>query len=203
MSFFIQQFKAGGDVKGKLTRNQKVFCDEYLIDLNATRAYRAAYKNVKRDETAAVNGSRLLRNAKVKDYLDKRIKDRERRTEITQDKVLKELAKIAFDDIKNYLEYKTVQTVVAYDDGEPIIDYRTIVDLKDSATIDTRNISEITIGKDGQFKFKLYCKDNALVQLGKHLGMFADKIEHSGSVNISDKSRLIEEYLKSDGNDQT
>ncbi len=190
-------------MKGKLTRNQKVFCDEYLIDLNATRAYRAAYKNVKRDETAAVNGSRLLRNAKVKDYLDKRIKDRERRTEITQDKVLKELAKIAFDDIKNYLEYKTVQTVVAYDDGEPIIDYRTIVDLKDSATIDTRNISEITIGKDGQFKFKLYCKDNALVQLGKHLGMFADKIEHSGSVNISDKSRLIEEYLKSDGNDQT
>jgi phage terminase small subunit len=40
-----------------LTPNQKIFADEYLIDLNATRAYKHAYKNVKKDETAAVNGS--------------------------------------------------------------------------------------------------------------------------------------------------
>lgn len=54
----------------KLTPNQKIFADEYLIDLNATRAYKTAYKNIKKDETAAVNGSRLLRNAKVKKYID-------------------------------------------------------------------------------------------------------------------------------------
>lgn len=68
-----------------LTPNQKIFADEYLIDLNATRAYKHAYKNVKKDETAAVNGSRLLRNAKVKEYIEEKMRAREKRTEITQD----------------------------------------------------------------------------------------------------------------------
>lgn len=45
----------------KLTPKQKLFADEYLIDLNATRAYKAAYKSCKKDETANVNGSKLLR----------------------------------------------------------------------------------------------------------------------------------------------
>ena len=62
-----------------MTRNQKIFCDEYLIDLNATRAYKVAYKNVTKDETAAAASSRLLRNVKVKAYIDKRMKEREER----------------------------------------------------------------------------------------------------------------------------
>ena len=48
-----------------MTEKQKIFADEYLIDLNATRAYRAAYPSVKKDETARANGSRMLTNAKV------------------------------------------------------------------------------------------------------------------------------------------
>lgn len=56
-----------------MTRNQRVFCDEYLKDLNGTRAYKVAYKNVTKDETAAANASRLLRNAKVKKYIDKKL----------------------------------------------------------------------------------------------------------------------------------
>ncbi len=58
-----------------MTRNQRMFADEYLIDFNGTRAYKASYKNVTKDETAAVNASRLLRNAKVKAYIDKKIKE--------------------------------------------------------------------------------------------------------------------------------
>ena len=58
-----------------MTEKQKVFADEYLIDMNATRAYRVAYPNIKTDETAAVNGSRLLRNAKVSEYIEKRIEE--------------------------------------------------------------------------------------------------------------------------------
>lgn len=169
-----------------MTRNQKVFCDEYLIDLNATRAYMAAYKNVTKNETAAVNGSRLLRNAKVRAYIDKKMKEREERTKITQDKVLKELAKIGFADIKDYLEYKTVQSVVSHDeDGEPIIDYRQIIDVIDSKDVDTSIIQEVSIGKDGTFKFKLYDKQKALVDIGKHLGMFIEKVEHSGNMSIN------------------
>ena len=48
-----------------VTEKQKIFADEYLIDLNATRAYKVAYPAVKKDETAMANGSRMLRNAKV------------------------------------------------------------------------------------------------------------------------------------------
>jgi phage terminase small subunit len=190
-------------VKRKLTENQKRFVDEYLIDLNATRAYKAAYKNVKKDETAAVNGSRLLRNAKVKKYLDERMKEREKRTEITQDMVLKELAKIGFEDIKDYLEYRTVKMVVEYDPEteEPIIDYRQIIDVIDSKDVDTSVIQEVSIGKDGTFKFKLYDKQKALVDIGKHLGMFTDKMEVTGKdggpIEIQDaRQSLIEKLTK-------
>lgn len=48
-----------------LTDKQKLFADEYLIDLNATRAYRVAYPNTKKDETAASPGARMIRNDKV------------------------------------------------------------------------------------------------------------------------------------------
>lgn len=58
-----------------MTEKQKLFADEYLIDLNATRAYRAAYPSVKKDEIAAVNGSKLLRNTKVKKYIDERLEE--------------------------------------------------------------------------------------------------------------------------------
>ncbi len=166
-----------------LTRNQRIFCDEYLIDLNATRAYKAAYKNVTKDETAAAAGARLLRNVKVENYIEHKMKEREKRTEITQDKVLKELAKIGFADLKDYLEYKTAKSVVEHDeDGEPIIDYRTIIDVVDSKEVDTGVVQEVSISRDGTFKFKLYDKQKALELIGKHLGMFTDKVEHSGAI---------------------
>lgn len=79
-----------------LTDKQKLFADEYLIDLNATRAYKAVYKSVKNDKTARANGSRLLTNANVAKYVNQRMNDREKRTEITKDKGLAELAAIAF-----------------------------------------------------------------------------------------------------------
>lgn len=183
----------------KLTPKQKIFVDEYLVDLNATRAYKAAYKNIKKDETAAVNGNRLLRNAKVKDHIDKRMKDRERRTEVTQDKVLQELAKIGFADIKDYLEYKTAKTVVQHDEnGEPVIDYQQIVNVIDSKEVDTSVIQEVSIGKDGTFKFKLYDKQKALVDIGKHLGMFTDKVEVKGNLNVNNpfEGLTTEQLLK-------
>ena len=79
-----------------MTEKQKKFADEYLIDLNATRAYKAAYKSVKNDNSAAVNASKLLRNTKVAAYIEEKIAERSERTEIKQDDVVKELAKIGF-----------------------------------------------------------------------------------------------------------
>lgn len=52
-----------------MTEKQKIFADEYLIDLNATLAYKMAYPNVKNDAVAAAAAARLLRNVKVKNYI--------------------------------------------------------------------------------------------------------------------------------------
>lgn len=60
-----------------LTEKQKLFADEYLIDLNATRAYKVAYPRIKNDETAYSASSRMLRNVKVKSYIDERMKEKE------------------------------------------------------------------------------------------------------------------------------
>ena len=56
-----------------MTEKQKRFCDEYLIDLNGTRAYKAAYPSVKNENTAAAGASELLRNPKVRAYLDEQL----------------------------------------------------------------------------------------------------------------------------------
>lgn len=56
-----------------MTEKQKIFADEYIICLNATRAYKKAYPNVKKDEVARANGSRLLTKANVKTYIDEQL----------------------------------------------------------------------------------------------------------------------------------
>ncbi|MGX7196743.1 terminase small subunit [Enterococcus olivae] len=56
-----------------MTAKRKVFADEWLKDMNGTRAYKAAYPSVKSDQTAATNAGRLLRNAEVKTYIDEQL----------------------------------------------------------------------------------------------------------------------------------
>lgn len=176
----------------KLTPKQKIFCDEYLVDLNATRAYKAAYKSVKKDETAAVNGNRLLRNAKVKEYIDKRMKDREKRTEITQDFVLKELYAIAKSNGSNYA--KVVQKSYmkpVYDKqgnkiGEEEVFYKD-VEIKETEDLTTNEKKAIAAIKQTKFGIAVESCDKvkALELLGKHLGMFKDKVELSGDMNVN------------------
>ena len=53
-----------------MTDKQRKFCDEYIIDCNATRAYKAAYPNIKTDGAAAACAAKLLKIAKIKEYID-------------------------------------------------------------------------------------------------------------------------------------
>lgn len=64
-----------------MTEKQRKFADEYLIDCNATRAYKSAYPNCKSDNAAAVSSSKLLRNHKIKTYIE------EKTNEISNDKI--------------------------------------------------------------------------------------------------------------------
>lgn len=58
-----------------MTEKQKIFADEYLIDLNGTRAYRAVYKNIKTDNAAAARASKLLDQDDINEYIQKRLKE--------------------------------------------------------------------------------------------------------------------------------
>lgn len=167
----------------KLTEKQKRFCDEYLIDLNATQAaIRAGYS----EKTAAEQGARLLTNVKVQEYIQERKQDRVERTEITQDRVLKELAIIAFSNAADYASVIEKRAMVDVDgvtvplndaDGNPVM-YRTVEPVLTGELTDEqkRALSVIKKGRDG-FEVKPYDKVRALELLGKHLGMWTDKVE--------------------------
>lgn len=149
----------------KMTAKQRLFVDEYLIDLNATQAAIRAGYSVK---TANEQGTQLL--AKLSDYVDTKLAERSRRTGISQDRVLQELARIA---LVNPLH------VVDPESGE----VRADISPDDAAAIAgvTRKF-----GKTVECSVRLHDKVKALELLGRHLGMYKDKLEaeFSGGLEI-------------------
>lgn len=179
-----------------LTDKQKRFCEEYLIDLNATQAaIRAGYS----PKTAEQTASRLLRNVKVQEYIAKRQKELSRSTEITQERVIKELALIAFSNNADYAHVveKKMQVEaggalvdVLDKDGNPVM-YRTVepVLTEELTEEQKRALAVIKKGRDG-LEVKSCDKVKALELLVKHLGIFTDKIE--ANVNDTTRSELSE-----------
>ena len=167
-----------------MTEKQKKFADEYLIDLNATRAYKAAYKSVKNDNSAMAGASRMLRNVKVAAYIEEKIAERSERTEIKQDDVVKELAKIGFAQITDYVE---VQNINGF---EKVI-------IKPTDEIEKEKIGAIAGIKEGRngIEIKMNDKVKALELLGKHLGMFTEKQEIKAQISYEDYlSKLDNDY---------
>ena len=166
-----------------LNSKQNRFIDEYLIDLNATQAAIRAGYSVK---TANEQGNRLLANVSIQKEIQKRMKDRAKRTEFDQDEIVNQLRKIAGTNIKDFLSFRTEKTKTGIDmqTGEDIIDYAHVVDLKNSDEVDGNLINEISLGKDGQLKFKLHDKIKALELLGKHTSMFDNKLNIPDAENL-------------------
>lgn len=164
----------------RLSAKHRRFVEEYLIDLNATQAaIRAGYS----ENTAGSVGSALLQREDVQRHLQNCQLSRSYRTGITQDQVLRELARIGFADIKQFLSFRTALTRIGFDkDGNEIIDYATVIELKDSDVVDGAPISEVSL-KDGNLKFKLHDKVAALEKIGRHLGMFNDSLKLKGDAD--------------------
>jgi len=174
----------------KMTAKQQRFCDEYLIDLNATQAaIRAGYS----EKTAYSAGQRMLKNVEAQKYISERKADRVERTEITQDMVLRELALIAFSNAADYANVIEKEATIEVEgnliplcdsDGNPV-KYRTVEPvLTDELTEEQkRALSVIKKGRDG-FEVKPYDKVRALELLGKHLGMWTDKVEMDVAVPV-------------------
>ena len=163
-----------------MTKKQKLFADEYLIDLNATRAYRVAYPAVKRDETAAAAAARMLRNVKVQEYISERMQERQQRTEITQDMVIKELAAIGFSKATDYVTIKG--GVVCIKDTDALTEDQ------------IRAIAGIKEGANG-IEVKLNDKEKALELLGRHLGMWNDKLDINAPA-LDDSLKEMEDYFE-------
>lgn len=159
-----------------MTPKQKRFVAEYLINLNATQAaIRAGYS----PHYANTNAFKLLQNTAIADAISLAMAARSERTEITQDRVLLELAKIGFSDIRKAVKWSPTM-------GEQIIDDNVVMTngvlLVDSDKLDdstAASISEISQTAQG-VKIKLHDKRAALVDIGRHLGMFVDKKEITG-----------------------
>ena len=143
---------------------QKIFVQEYLIDLNATQAYiRAGYTG----KGAEVSACKLLTNPKVSEAIQKAIAAREKRTEISQDRVLKEYAKLAFLDPRKFFdEDDNLKRIVDLDD-----DSAAAVAGMDIQVRFTKN-EEDELVQDTVKKIKLVDKKGALDSVAKHLNMF-------------------------------
>lgn len=153
----------GRAVKSRPTPRRQRFVAEYLIDLNATQAaIRAGYSKA----TAYSAGQRLLKNVEVAAAVEAAMAERQVRTEITADMVIRELAKIAFLDPRKFFR----------PDGSLV----PVHELDDDAAAGLAGLDvTIHVGGNGDetrtAKIKLADKRAALVDLGKHLGLFEPK----------------------------
>jgi len=146
--------RAGSEkAKRKLTPRQYRFVDEYLKDLNATKAYlRSGYKS--KGNAAESNAARLLSNDKVQKAIQDRINRRSDRTEITSDFIL--------NGIRKNIERCEQAAPVLDREGNPVMTTKEDGELAAAYKYDATNV------------FKGY------ELLGRHLKLFTDKHEHTG-----------------------
>jgi phage terminase small subunit len=147
-----------------------------LIDLNATAAYkRAGYKGTGR---AAENAaSRLLNTPAVANAIAAAIQARAARLEVSADNVLRELAIVGFSDLSEVLDFSGEAVKLKPANQITEAGRRLLASLKVQRVIKGKgaNAREVEVTD-----FKLWDKLAALTALGKHLGLFPNKVEHSG-----------------------
>ncbi len=152
----------------ELSPKQKRFCQEYLIDLNATKAaVRSGYSK----KTAKEQGSRLLTNVAVSEFIKSNQDNTAKRLEITAQMVSDELYKVGFANIQDYIKK-----------GFTIEDIQKLKK-EHAAAIESISIEETKFGT--KVKFKLHDKISALEKLGKHIGYFKeDNIQQGTTIKI-------------------
>lgn len=160
-------------------QRHELFAQALAKGLPASSAYvEAGY------EYSEPNASRLTRNDKVLARVAELQAVGASRAEVTVEMVVRELAKIGFSDLRKVVRWTgnmpNMDVAAAEETGEVEISVANFVSLYDSDEIDDSTaaaISEISQSKDGALKVKLYDKRAALVDIGKYLGMFKERVE--------------------------
>ncbi len=144
-----------------LTPKQQRFVEEYLVDLNATQAAtRAGYSA----RTARQQGDRLLSNVDIAAAVASGRDVQSRRTGITAERVIKELASLAFSDPRKLLN----------PDGS----FKPMQEWDAEAVAAVASIEFNSYG--GISKVRMWDKNSALEKLGKHLGLYVERVQHTG-----------------------
>ncbi len=153
-----------------MTRKQKLFVEEYLIDLNATQAAIRAGYSVK---TANEQGAQNLAKFSIQQAISEKMAERSKRTGVNQDRVVMELAKIAF-----------VNATDVIDSDDATIKAEATAD--DTAAIQSVKVKVIPTkeGEGVEREIRLNDKLKALELLGKHLGMWNDKLDVNLNVPV-------------------
>lgn len=149
-----------------MTGKQKRFCEEYLIDLNATQAaIRAGYSLA----TANEQGARLLANVSISKEIARSVAERSRRTGVNADRVVRELARIAFANAGDLID---AGDATLKDDASPD-------DLAAIQSIKVKDMGEMGVEREIRMADKL----KALELLGRHLGLFDDRLRVEGKLD--------------------
>lgn len=164
-----------------LKEKQKRFCEEYVIDLNATQAaIRAGYS----EETAGAIGWENLKKPEIESYLKELQAEISNRNGDLAQKVIEELKKIGFSNIQDYIGLENTVKDLSEIDAQKAAAVssikRSVTEFGDEETGGTKTVLE----------FKLWDKLSALEKIGKHIGIFeADNKQKAAviKVNISDE----------------
>jgi phage terminase small subunit len=189
--------RARVDVPLRLTRKEKLmpkhialnprrerFVAEYLVDLNAKQAaIRAGYSR----RTAAQIASRLLSEGSVAEAIATAQADLAGKLGVTVERIVTELARIGFSDIRDVVQWRSVPAAGDADNGGTSANATSVVEVKDAAELTpgaAAAIAELSLRPSGSIRVKLHDKRAALVALGKHLGMFGERREETSSLTV-------------------
>lgn len=160
----------------RLNAKQSAFCNEYLVDFNAKQAaIRAGYS----PRTAEQQGCKLLSKVKVQEKIAELTAERSSENKATIERIIKELCAIAF----------TRLTDIVYIDEDGLAKVKPTSELTDAQQRAIESISQTRYG----VKIKMHDKTKSLELLGKHLGMWLDRVEVAERLKAE---TLTDEQLK-------
>jgi phage terminase small subunit len=160
-----------------LTHKQLRFVEEYLIDLNATQAYKRAGYKVQSDHSAQVNSSRLLSKAVIAEKIKEKIAERSAAAGITADDVWREWRYIACSDIGDILDFTGEKPKLKPVNTIPESARRSIKSVKVRHHLEGHGdqAREVEI-----MEFTLWDKPAALAIVARAMGELIERVEHSG-----------------------
>jgi phage terminase small subunit len=167
--------------------------------MNGTKAYREVYPSIKSDDVAGAAAARLLGNVRVQARIAEIMRAGAERAEVTVEQVVRELKLIGFSDIRKVVSWRNelVTRTEKGKDGEPVLMPRvTIVDADKISDEAAAAVAEVSQTVNGALRVKLHDKHAALVSIGKHLGMFVDRVQIQERKQISAEPMSAEEWKR-------